>query len=138
MDGAKTFRYKQSSLSSGGGLLKTAIVKFRVASGTAVVSLLLREERSHLQLNCWMQEGLTFVVTFRPNGLTCRGGVNRRGGEDAKGTPKNLFTGAVALGRAVVVPTTIPPSTMAVGAQLAAYEAESNKTATCINDFILE
>ena len=43
------------------------------------------------------------------------GGANRVGGLFAKGTPRNLFTDAVAAGSEVVVPMTTPASIVAVG-----------------------
>ena len=43
------------------------------------------------------------------------GGANRVGGLFAKGTPRYLFTDAVAAGREVVVPITTPASMVAVG-----------------------
>lgn len=45
------------------------------------------------------------------------GGENRSGGESAKGTPRNLFTQAVAEGSEVVVPIRTPDANVTVGAE---------------------
>lgn len=45
------------------------------------------------------------------------GGEKRSGGESAKGTPRNLFTTAVAEGSEVVVPTRTPAANVTVGAE---------------------
>jgi hypothetical protein len=42
---------------------------------------------------------------------------NRSGLESAKGTPRNLFTPAVAKGSEVVVPTRTPNANVTVGAE---------------------
>jgi hypothetical protein len=67
-------------------------------------------------MNCWMQAGLHSVAiigSLNVPGLS--GGANLVGGLFANGTPKNLFTVAVAAGKDVVVPITTPESIVAVG-----------------------
>jgi hypothetical protein len=55
------------------------------------------------------------VSSGRSHRLGLSGGLNRSGGESAKGMPKNFWTTAVAEGRIVEVPMIIPESIMAVG-----------------------
>ena len=50
------------------------------------------------------------------------GGENLSGGESAKGTPRNLFTPAVAEGSEVVVPTRTPDANVTVGAEFHASQ----------------
>jgi hypothetical protein len=45
------------------------------------------------------------------------GGLNRSGGDCAKGIPRNSLTGAVAVGRVTAVPTITPASIVTVGFQ---------------------
>jgi hypothetical protein len=63
-----------------------------------------------------MQAGFNFVARsglIHLSGLT--GGLNRSGGESAKGMPRYLWITAVAEGRVVEVPMMIPESILAVG-----------------------
>lgn len=72
-------------------------------------------ERSS-QLNCCMHDGLkASALKGRLNLEGSRGGLNRSGGDTAKGMPKNWSTSTLASGRAVVVPTTVPWSIVADG-----------------------
>lgn len=66
--------------------------------------------------NCWLHAALHLVAMMgfsKVPGLS--GGENRSGGLFAKGTPRNLLTVAVAMGREVVVPITTPASIVTVG-----------------------
>ena len=67
-----------------------------------------------------MHAGFTAVaVSGSDHGLGSSGGEKRSGGDCAKGTPKNLLTGAVAVGSKVVVPMSTPDANVTVG-----FEAE--------------
>jgi hypothetical protein len=55
------------------------------------------------------------------------GGLNRSGGDCAKGIPRNSLTGAVAVGSDTAVPTITPASIVTVGFHA---DAERNKEDT--------
>ena len=64
-----------------------------------------------------MQAGFHSVtVSGLPHGFGLWGGPKRCGGDRAKGIPRNLLTAAVADGKMVCVPTSIPEARVIVGA----------------------
>jgi hypothetical protein len=105
--GVYTLRYKQSSLSAGGGsvgLLKYSIVLARI---------------SPVPENCWMHEGLIFwACRGLDHGAAASGGAKRKGGDFANGTPRYAFAEAVNDGwfeGLVVVPIITPDASVTVG-----------------------
>lgn len=93
--------------------MKTNIERFLLASGSAIHQLIPFQESKISQLNCWIHEGFHFVATRGCGQAVAAVGGENLTGDAAKGTPRNLFTVAVAEGKEVVVPIRTPDATVA-------------------------
>jgi hypothetical protein len=85
-----------------------------------------------------MHACLTWVASSGAiHGFGDTGGAKRRGGDCANGMPRNMFTTAVADGRAVVVPIITPESRVAVGFNAHTTVAMINIQSRDLNDISL-
>jgi hypothetical protein len=82
------------------------------------VSIVIRKpDQRRIHLNCCIHAGLNAVALTGVWKRECGcGGANLSGGDFAKGTPRNWFTGPRAAGNEVDFPTMRPAAIVAVGA----------------------